>query len=120
MLLEKQHFEWDGANENQKLDGFVMLWLISKNNNPTNQVGISNLKDTIGQSKLHKSSNNVVLMLDRMQKNLEDIQDHGSTYDDYLRHMFRALITCINVVSREFTEKKSTSERLKEPQNLMN
>ena len=37
-------------------------------------------------------------MLDRMQKNLEDIKYRGYTNDDYLRHMFRGLMTSTNVV----------------------
>ena len=106
LLLEKLHFEWDGANEDQTLDGLVILWLILKNNNPTNQVGISNLKDAFDQLKLQKISNNVVVIIDRMQKNLEDIQDRGSKIHHYLRHMFRALMTCINVVSRKFMQQE--------------
>ena len=81
LLLEKKHFEWVGANGYQKWDGLVMLWLILKKINPTTQVGISNLKDTIEQATVQKSSNNVVVMLDRMQKNLEDIKYRGYTYD---------------------------------------
>ena len=81
-LLEKKCFEWAGANGDQKWDGLVMLWLILKKINPTTQVGISNLKDTIEQATLHKSSNNVVVMLDRMQQHLEDIEDRGSTHND--------------------------------------
>ena len=66
-LLEKICFEWDGANGDHKWDGLVMLWLILKKINPTTQVGISNLKDSIEQETLQKSSNNVVVMLDRTQ-----------------------------------------------------
>ena len=82
LLLERICFEWAGANGDQKWDGLVMLWLILKKINPTTQVGISNLKDTIEQATLHKSSNNVVVMLDRMQQHLEDIEDRGSTHND--------------------------------------
>ena len=98
LILEKTYFEWAGANGDQNWDGLVMLWLIFKKINPTTQVGISNLKVAIEKATLQKISNNVVAMLDRMQKNLEDIKDLGSTNDDYLRHMCRGLMTSTNVV----------------------
>ena len=102
LLLEKKHFEWAGVSGDQKWDGFIMLLLVLKKINPTTQVGISNLKNAIEKVTLQKSSNNVVVMLNRMQQNLEDIKDRGSTHDDYLRHMFRALITSSNVMFRDF------------------
>ena len=40
LLLEKQHFQWNGANGDQKWDGLVMFWLTLKKINPTTQVGI--------------------------------------------------------------------------------
>ena len=82
-----------------------MLWLILKNINPTTQVGISSLKDAIEQGTLQKISNKVVVMIDRMQKNLEYIKDHGSTHDDYLCHMLRTLMTSTNVVFRDFIQR---------------
>ena len=51
-----------------------MLWFILKKVNSTTQVGISNLKDAIEQVTLQKSSNNVVEMLDRMQKNWKTLR----------------------------------------------
>ena len=83
-----------------------MLWLILKKINPTTQVGISNLKDAIEQATLQKSSNNIVVMLNRMQQNLEYIKNHGSTHNDYLRHMFRALMTSTNVIFRDFIQRE--------------
>ena len=44
-------------------------------------------------------------MLDRMQQNLEGIKERGSKNDDYLRHMFRAMMTCTNVIFRDFIQK---------------
>ena len=106
LLLEKKHVEWAGANGDQKWDGLVMLLLILKKINPTTQVGISSLKDTIEQATLQKSSNNVVVMIDRMPQNLEDIKDRGSTHDDYLCHMFRALMTSTNMIFRDFIQRE--------------
>ena len=106
LLLEKKHFEWAGANEDQKWDGLVTLWLIWKKINPTTQVGISNLKDAIEQATLQKSSNNVFKMLNRMQQNFEDIKDRGSTHDDYLCHIFRALMTSTNMLFRDFIQQE--------------
>ena len=40
LLLERQHFEWAGANGDQKGDALVILWLSLKKINPTNKVGI--------------------------------------------------------------------------------
>ena len=60
-------------------------------------------------------------MLNGIQKNLEDIKDLGSMHNDYLRHMFRALMTSTNVVFRYFiqwekdkweTEGTTTSDKL--------
>ena len=44
-------------------------------------------------------------MLNRMQQNLEDIKYRGYTHDDYLRHMFRVLMTSTNVVNRDFIQR---------------
>ena len=52
-----------------------------------------------------KSSNNVVVVLDRIQQNLEDIKDRGSMHNDFLCHMFRALMTSNNVVFRNFIQR---------------
>ena len=51
-----------------------MLFLILNNINTTTRVGISNLKDAIEQETIHKIINNVVVMIDRMQKTLEEIK----------------------------------------------
>ena len=45
-------------------------------------------------------------MIDRKQKNLEDIKDHGSTHDDYLCHIFRALMISTNDILRYFIQKE--------------
>ena len=58
-----------------------------------------------------------------MQKNLEDIKDRGSTQNDYLRHMFRALITSTNVIFREFIQRekdKCYTEGTKTSDELIN
>ena len=81
-----------------------MLWFILKKVNSTTQVGISNLKDEIEQVTLWKISNNFFVILDRIQKNLEDIKDRGSPHNDYLCRIFRALVTSTNVVFREFIQ----------------
>ena len=43
-------------------------------------------------------------MLDMIQQDLEDIKDSGSTRNDYLRHLFHALITYTNVIFRDFIQ----------------
>ena len=45
-------------------------------------------------------------MLDRMQQNLEDIKDRGSTHDVYLRHMFRTLMISTNMIFRDFIQQE--------------
>ena len=106
LLLEKQNFEWDGSNGEQKWYVLVMLWLILKKIYPTTQDGISNLKDAIEEVTLQKSSNTVVVIIDRMQKNLKEVKDRISKHNDYLRHMFRTLMTYTNVIFRYFIQKE--------------
>ena len=82
-----------------------MLCLILKKVNTTTQVGMSNLKDVIEKATLRKIINSVVVMFDMMHQNLEYIQYHGSTHNDYLRHMFHTLMASNNVIFRDFIQR---------------
>ena len=41
-----------------------------------------------------------------MQQNFEVIKDRGSTHDDYLCHIFRALMTSTKMIFREFIQRE--------------
>ena len=80
--------------------------MILKNINPTSQVRISNLKDAIEQETLQKIINNAVVMLDRIYKHLEDIKNRASMHNDYLRQMFRALMTSTILTFIDFIQRE--------------
>ena len=98
---KKRDFTWtDTATGIEELDGPTMLQIIVQGINPTNRVGVSDYKMEIQNATLPKHSNNVQEMMDFVEANYEEILCHGFTHPDYVMHLFNALITAKNDISR--------------------
>ena len=73
-----------------------MLYLIFKSINPATIIGVSNLKYDIEISTLTNFGNNVKDILDHMSPNYSIVVDKGERCEDYVRHIFRALLSYPN------------------------
>ena len=85
--------------------GTTMLYLIFKPTNPDTRIGVSNLKYEIEKSTLDKFGNNFKDILDGMSSNYTIIVDKGESNEDYVRHIFRDLLSGTNSTFNHFIER---------------
>ena len=70
-----------------------MFYLIFKIINPATRIGVSNLKDEIEKSTLAKFGNNLKDLLDDISSNYSIIIDKETFREDYVRHIFRDILS---------------------------
>ena len=70
-----------------------MIYLLLKIINPDTRICVSNLKYEIDKSNLAKFSNNVKDLLGKMSTNYSITFDKGERLEDYVCHIFRALLS---------------------------
>ena len=70
-----------------------MLYLILKIINPATRIDVSNLKYEIEKATLAKFGNDLKDLLDDISSNYSIILDKGERHDDYVIHIFRALLS---------------------------
>ena len=70
-----------------------MIYLLLKSINPDKSIGVSNLKDEIDKVTLSKFVNNIKDLLDDMSSNYSINVDTGERHEDYVRRIFRDLLT---------------------------
>ena len=93
LRLENRFYEWKGADGTVRNDGPTMLYLLLKSVNPATRIGLSNLKEEIEKATLARFNNNVNDLLNNMSGNYTTILQKGVTHEDYVRHLFRALLS---------------------------
>ena len=67
-------------------------------------IGVSNLKDEIDKANLAKFGNNVKEFLDTICSNDSIVIDKGKKQKDYVRHIFRYLLSGTNKNFNSFIE----------------
>ena len=82
-----------------------MFYLIFERINPSTRIGVSNLKDEIEKATLAKFDNNVKDLLDYMSSNYSIVIDKVEIHEDYVRHIFRALLSGPNSNFNRFIER---------------
>ena len=96
--LKKTRLHW---GENKWADdgclisnnGPTMIYLLFKNIKPAIRIGVSNINDEIEKSTLAKFWNNVKDLLCDISSNYSIIIDRLERYEDYVRHIFRYLLS---------------------------
>ena len=78
------------------MDGPTMLQIIVQSINPTTRVGVSQYKLAIQNSKISDHAGNMKDMLDDMETNYQHIIRQKHTHDDYVMHLFTAMLTSKN------------------------
>ena len=93
--LNRKNWTWiDGDDEHE--DGPRMLKYLFLEVNLSTVISILKYKQLIEEAKLSAYGNCVNTMLSKMQESYDKILENDCTYDDYLRHIFRALFTSSN------------------------
>ena len=70
-----------------------MVYLLFKSINPDIMIGVSNLKYEIDKATLAKFGNNVKDLIDDMSYSYSIIIYEGERHKDYVRHLFRDLLS---------------------------
>ena len=81
----------------KELDGPLLWDFIRRRTNPTTMVGASNLKDEIENAKLEKFGYDVIKFNTWFVDTRDAIiKEEGRGYNEYLRSLFRAYLSCTN------------------------
>ena len=106
-MLHKEKFSWTSATTGEiKFDGPTMLYLLVSTLNPSTRVGVTEFKNEIQNARLDKYDHNLKEMLDNMQDNYGHITDLDQTHQDYLMHLFDALLSSRNDVFNAYIQRK--------------
>ena len=70
-----------------------MIYILFKIINPDKSIGVYNLKDEIEKSTLAKFGNNIKYIIDDMSSNYSINKDTRERHEDYVRRIFRDLLT---------------------------
>jgi len=106
LLLEKADFCWKDPNGTLNHDGPTMLWKVLRSCHPDTVVGFEDNKNIIEQATLAKYNNNVIDMLTDMQENFDYIIANRGSHDDFLRHIYKALLSGQNAVFNAFIQRE--------------
>ena len=82
-----------------------MIYLLFKSINLDKRIGVSNLKDEIDKVTLAKLGENIKDLLDDMSSNYSINIDTGERHEDYVRHIFRDLLTGTDATFDYFIER---------------
>ena len=82
-----------------------MIYLIFKSIKQAPIIVVYNLKYLIEKSTLTKFGNNIKDLLDDMSSNYSIIIDKREFHADYVRHIFRALLSVPNSTFNSFIER---------------
>ena len=93
LRLHHEEYTWIDDGVLVRNDGHTMLCLIFKIINSNTSIGVSNLKYEIEKANLAKFGNNVKYLLGEMSSNQSIIIDKGEHHDDYVRHIFRYILS---------------------------
>ena len=83
-----------------------MLQILIQSINPSTQVGVVEYKLVIERARMPKYKENVIHMLDDMDDNYQHILELGGKHDDYLMHLFNALLSAKNETFCRFIQRK--------------
>ena len=85
-------------------DGPTLLKLIFLEVNPATKVSLQTHKDIITSAKLGGYGNNVSTMLNAMENAYDTIISNQGSHDDYVMHIFKALLTSKNDIFKNYIQ----------------
>ena len=99
LMIHKENISWTSATTGEvKFDGPTMLYILVSALNPSTRVGVTEFKNEIQNARFDKYDHNLKEILDNMQDNYGHITDLNQTHQDYLMHLFDALLSSRNEV----------------------
>ena len=105
-MLHWREYKWFDAGDFIKYYIPTIVYLLFKIIDPATSIGVSNLEDKIEKSTLAKFFNNVKYIIDDMSSKYTIIIDKGECHEDYVWHIFRALLSGPNSTFNCFIEIK--------------
>ena len=115
LMLKKADFTWTNLTTGEiHLDGGTMLFILLSKINPSTRVGVSGLKLLISSATLAAFNHNVISLLNDMATNYARIVELGGSHEDYLLHIFAALLTTTNEIFRQFIQAEKNKWELGE------
>jgi hypothetical protein len=105
LMLRKKDFTWINTTTGEvHFDGATLLFILFLTINPSTRVGVSGLKQLISKATLAAFGHNVIDMLNDMASNYARILELGGSHEDYLLHLFAALLTTNNEIFQQFIQ----------------
>jgi hypothetical protein len=106
-LLSKSNlWEWTNDEGETFYDGVTMLQIIMEKVKPSTRVGVEDLKDLLSECRLANYNHDVGKMLDQMETTYNEILRSNSTHQDYLRDVFRALLSGKNDIFTQYIQRE--------------
>ena len=93
LRLHQGEYSWADTGVIINYDEPNMLYLLFKIINLDTRIGVLNLKDEIEKATLAEFGNNVKDLLDDMSLNYSIIIDEVERHKDYVRHIFRYILS---------------------------
>ena len=103
--LHSRVYEWTDAWSLIRNYEPILIYLIFKSINQAKMIGISNLKGEIDKATLDKFGNNIKDLLDDISSNYLIIIYKGENHEDYVRLIFKDLLSGPNSTFNRFIEK---------------
>ena len=105
LMLRKKDFTWNNTVTGEiRIDGATLLYILLTTINPSTRVSVSGLKIRISKATLAAFDHNVIDMLNDMASHYARIVELGGSHEDYLLHLFAALLTTTNEVFQQFIQ----------------
>jgi hypothetical protein len=115
LMLRKKDFTWINTTTGEvHFDGATLLFILFSTINPSTRVGVSGLKLLISKATLAAFGHNVIDMLNDMASNYARILELGGSHEDYLLHLFAALLTTNNEIFQQFIQAEKNKWELGE------
>ena len=115
LMLRKKDFTWTNNTTGEvHIDGGTLLYILLNTINPSTRVSVSGLKIKISKATLVAFGHNVIDMLNDMASHYARILELGGTHEDYLLHLFAALLTTTNEIFQQFIQAEKNKWELGE------
>ena len=105
LILRKDKFSWTSTTTNEvNFDGPTMIYFLVSTLNLSTRVGVTEFKNEIQNARLDKYDQNLKEMLDNTQDNYGHTTDLDQTHQDYMMHLFDALLSSRNDVFNAYIQ----------------
>ena len=107
LMAKRDLFRWkDATGSNDfEMDGPTILYILMESVNPSTRVGVSDMKETIRETRMHQFDHKVSDMMNDIQTNYNQIVELGYKHDDVVMDTFKALLSTKNEIFKSFVQR---------------